>query len=677
MSALWQVESPYAAEPLGGRASFGAIFDAQRDSLRFAHGSMNARNALEQAYDDRIDQVKRATGETLDNPLRFAVPFPGSADIAEAHLPENAKVFDDRLQQLAEKHPGADLGIGRSITDDAHRIMQQADPDFAEKFASAPGFGRWIATLAGGALESARDPVLGPLMLVGGVGENVAKTAIGRIAQMALREGAINAGSQAVAEPFVLASRRQAGLPAGLQEGASDVLSAGVFGTAFGLGGQVLGEGARRLFRSAPLAEAKSAAAVALDETIREGFAGRMAIGDRALRMMDEDIGAAVQSTLAKARASREATAAAGQAEIFGAGDPARVQRIAENFLTPEEAAPRPPSSLAQFLIDKGGVRDFQGELKALGLDSVSEQFRGKLVKPKGLELDRARELAAEAGYLGPPERAQNSTVPDLLNALEEEHRHGPVYSLHDQEAANAVSDFERTRVENEKVRGIVEKIDALAHKDIPDDMILRAAREAVEQGVEPFDALERVIMEDYRAGPVAADAPAPGMVRFYHGGQDPTSGGGRWATPDPIYARDFRATDGPNQVHYVDIPKNDPVALAARDESVSSEERFMNTELPEKWAKQLKPLPAASESHAADTFDPPDIAVPEPGMSDAALAAFAADQPDLETLEIPIGAALGEEGTEVHMRTLGDLLAEAHRGDELAALVAACNTEV
>lgn len=105
---------------------------------------------------------------------------------------------------------------------------------------------------------------------------------------------------------------------------------------------------------------------------------------------------------------------------------------------------------------------------------------------------------------------------------------------------------------------------------------------------------------------PNEAKLPAPGgaptkeqpdHVRFYHGGSDPTSGGGRWVTRDPEYARNFRAGNTPKEVHYVDIPKNDPTEVSARhwdeiDEQSKTNQvgRYKDIELPEKWAKQLRP---------------------------------------------------------------------------------------
>lgn len=90
------------------------------------------------------------------------------------------------------------------------------------------------------------------------------------------------------------------------------------------------------------------------------------------------------------------------------------------------------------------------------------------------------------------------------------------------------------------------------------------------------------------------------GFVRFYHGadeGASTSSGGGRWVTPDVEYARRFRAGDKDKEVHYVDIPKGDPIEVAAREWDEVDEQaktnavgRYRSIELPEEWAKKLKP---------------------------------------------------------------------------------------
>ncbi len=596
MSGLWQTDEPFSFEPYAHAATLGEIFTSARRETELAENTNSAMRALEEAYDQRIDQVRQATGETLSNPLRFRVPFPGSAAIAQGHLPESERAFSEDLFRLSKKHPGVDLGLDRPVIQDAHRMMQEADSDFAQKFSSAEGLGRWLATFGGSAVGTLRDPLQAPLMLLGGTAEVAGKTVLARIGQMAMREGAITAGSQAVVEPSIESSRAEAGLPAGFRRGVGNVILAGTVGAGIGAGGHVLGEGLGRFFRGAPLTEARAAAGHAIDETIRQGFSGRMALGDRALRMMDEDIGAAVKSTLDKARASRGVDRAAAEAEVFGAGDPARVQRIAENFLTPEEAAPKPPQSLVQFLIAEGGVRDFKGEMKALGLDTVSEKFRGNLVKPKGLDLDVARERAAEAGYLGHPDQAMGSTtVADLLNALEEEHRHGPVYAFHDEEVVAQAKQADAVRVENDRVRAVVQQVEAASDRHLPDDIILRAARAAISDGLDPLDALERVIMEDYRAGP-----------------------------------------------------------------------------------PELRPNGTAAETQSFhDTFDPPSLSAPEPGhLSHGAGEQAGPEGANLDGIDIPTGVEIGDEGSAVKMQTFAEMIGEANRGDELAALVAACRTE-
>ena len=95
-------------------------------------------------------------------------------------------------------------------------------------------------------------------------------------------------------------------------------------------------------------------------------------------------------------------------------------------------APPRPtgpaPVSLTTFLQRAGGVRDPGGDLRSMGLD----RFPG-LVSDRGVPLDRAREMAAEAGYLGgdTAHAVANTTPNDLLGALGSH----PTYSAGDADA--------------------------------------------------------------------------------------------------------------------------------------------------------------------------------------------------------------------------------------------------
>jgi hypothetical protein len=114
----------------------------------------------------------------------------------------------------------------------------------------------------------------------------------------------------------------------------------------------------------------------------------------------------------------------------------------------------------------------------------------------------------------------------------------------------------------------------------------------------------------------------APEMVRFYHGhdeGAGPDTGGGRWVTTDPEYARNFRADDGPKQVSYVDIPKGHPDEVRARawdeiDEAggTNAVGRYRHVELPEEWAMKMRPLEEATSEKAAAQSRPSPTA-PDP----------------------------------------------------------------
>lgn len=89
------------------------------------------------------------------------------------------------------------------------------------------------------------------------------------------------------------------------------------------------------------------------------------------------------------------------------------------------EAAVKEPQTLIGFLRAIGGVKDFKGELRAA---DINKRFPG-LSRRKGVELDKAREAATEAGYL-----PEGSTPDDLVQAILS---NDPIYSMQDAEQAN------------------------------------------------------------------------------------------------------------------------------------------------------------------------------------------------------------------------------------------------
>lgn len=82
--------------------------------------------------------------------------------------------------------------------------------------------------------------------------------------------------------------------------------------------------------------------------------------------------------------------------------------------------------SLVDFLRDKGGLQDQGGELSSRDLqrDPTRKPGQKKLVNEKGLTLDQAAELAAEAGYI------EERDLGALLDAIDKESRGTPVYAV-------------------------------------------------------------------------------------------------------------------------------------------------------------------------------------------------------------------------------------------------------
>lgn len=108
---------------------------------------------------------------------------------------------------------------------------------------------------------------------------------------------------------------------------------------------------------------------------------------------------------------------------------------------------------------------------------------------------------------------------------------------------------------------------------------------------------------------------PSPGTVRFFHGGDDPTTGGGRWVTTDPNYAANFRAEGSKKPVWFVDLQRGSPEELAARDEV--NDGIYHHVEMPENVAKQMRPFSPGEVpepegvQNAFDRFDAPPAVAP------------------------------------------------------------------
>jgi len=84
---------------------------------------------------------------------------------------------------------------------------------------------------------------------------------------------------------------------------------------------------------------------------------------------------------------------------------------------------------------------------------------------------------------------------------------------------------------------------------------------------------------------------PAPGFIRLYHGGENPTAGGPRWVTPNQDYARHYGtvAAGQENTVHFVDVLKSNLIKTPGQYDTINN--YAIAFEAPASMAKQLKLL--------------------------------------------------------------------------------------
>jgi hypothetical protein len=160
---------------------------------------------------------------------------------------------------------------------------------------------------------------------------------------------------------------------------------------------------------------------------------------------------------------------------------------------------PRKPSDLLDFVKDKGGLRDFKGELRSLDAKTV----RG-LVRENGISLDQARELAAREGFLdykfGNADRAvAESTVGDFLDAIDNNLRGNPVFSTSDGWAADAWLGYKDGQASRASIYETAKRIaEESGGKPINDDVFRDAIEGVLQKGEGPAEALQRAQYADF-----------------------------------------------------------------------------------------------------------------------------------------------------------------------------------
>ncbi|HRO48762.1 MAG TPA: zeta toxin family protein [Hyphomicrobium sp.] len=355
-------------------SSLGDVFSAALRETYLGRLHTSRQMASEEAYDNRIDAVREATGIALENPWRTSgfpmiVPtprnswgIPGFSIVSSGSLAGNTwSAFDTRLRELAEQFPQHRdiIAPDRPVSDDALALVRGAEQDFNETYARGER-GSFLASLAGGAVASFNDPV--NVAAIGAGPWNAVGLGARAILWNAAKAGAINAGVELGSYPEVKRWREAAGLTYGADELAFNMGAAALFGGAIDAGGRTAWRGFRQAQGRTPELDAQGGVVrwnrpdpeAALDEAARvlpeDSVARRAADGDTAA--VDELIAATGQAddpVLRGARMARDMEAGLEGPPPITADDGEGFRRLSQSLRAATDPDEPPPAVLASF----------------------------------------------------------------------------------------------------------------------------------------------------------------------------------------------------------------------------------------------------------------------------------------------------------------------------------------
>jgi hypothetical protein len=219
----------------GEPSSLGDIADTTFEAMRVVDNANSSRIAHERAYDDRIDGIFQATGQRLENPervdIRHKLAKHGSFGPMQGEYPDPHAEFQTKLNELSTELPQFRdvIAPDRPIRADALKKARDAEHKALDVWERADGgFSSWAARLAGGFYGAMHDPVNVATLMVGPT--KPAQAGIKGLLWMGLKQGAANAGTEAMIQPFIQAWRGEAGLDHGVSLAAMNIGLAGLFG---------------------------------------------------------------------------------------------------------------------------------------------------------------------------------------------------------------------------------------------------------------------------------------------------------------------------------------------------------------------------------------------------------------------------------------------------------------
>lgn len=399
---------------------FAKTWRAAEQSQIYVDNTYARQAAMEEAVDRRIAAVRDATGVTLENYTRIPPTTSTMAGFIDDPQPDDRREhFHAQLRELAQKHPDkADrIKADLPIEDEAKALARTSEQAAQVAAGEMSTLGGLAASLGGGIAGSFRDPLQVSLLFAGG-GAGTAPTAAARIAQVAIREGLINAGAVALSQPSVQAWRDEAGLRSGVMPALENVGMAFLFGAI--LGGPIQGvrelRGADRLAVERTMAgvaspeEAMTAARV-LDVPEAEQGAIRMAaeaaeaervvVGERLADVPDELDADLTAAALRNAEDANQPPAAAAMAlEIYSPTVERYVppeQRAVEGVTADEQGGFTPSQMKALLNEETEGLINMWHEVRSfrdLPPSNASDSYK-KLIGAYARELESAGVLRA------------------------------------------------------------------------------------------------------------------------------------------------------------------------------------------------------------------------------------------------------------------------------------------
>ncbi len=514
-------------KPLGSFKTFGDRFREAWESSRYEDLSDSRHRALVGKYDSYIAEIEEATGERLHNPYleshkqtkrasdymveidRRRAAGKGYSDLIEAAQKEK-RVFEKRLESLRKEYP--DLPI-KSEDDFLKEIASEAKA-LREKLNKGEDIGyAGLGRFFGSTSALMTDPINIASLAIGGAPVNAAARtiteALKRAGQVAMREGVIGMGSEAMIQAPVGDFKEEINSPYTLQDALANIASAGVGAAGLtglaDLAGQGVG-GLLRAYRKSreagvinPDRELEAAETVlkeAVDHMESSPF-GTTARGgemhDAAMTKAFDDIAhdrpVDVEDIIRDELPSKKPDSEIREAVKSDSGEKLKQGFEPQSLFELPTKPSHKPRDAIQTIKELGGLKP-SGETRAMDL----HRLRRGLVRKDGKTLHEVRETMEEMGWL--EEGSADNDVYDLIaDALD-----GNAAGRHHPEDFDLALDWEAYHAQTGNAEGLTKAAEEL-HKAVADrgetlDPVeaRAAARKMTEEGVDAEDALDDIL---------------------------------------------------------------------------------------------------------------------------------------------------------------------------------------